>query len=200
MDAAAEALMRSMIHDMANTLSGIQGILEIQAPDRPLSPRSLARLEAALSEGLSTLERSRHLAMGTFPDAGLEPGPQWRSLLLQRLAPLGGIFGCHLDVQLSGDPDLDQWPGERLRALAQALTRTVLPYLEGPTLHLEGRSEAHGWTLHWTHLSDLPEGLQDPERPRDTACRWVLALATQLNLQLTFQDRALTVTIPRVVG
>lgn len=199
MDAAAEALMRSMIHDLANTLSGIQGILEIQAPDRPLSPRSQARLEAALSEGLSTLERSRHLAMGTFPDAGLEPGPQWRNLLLERLAPLGGLFGCQMEVQLLADPDLDQWPGERLRALAQALTRTVLPYLEGPTLHLQCRSQPQGWTLHWTELSDLPEGLQDSERPRDTACRWVLALGAQLDLHLTFQGRELTATIPRLL-
>ena len=48
--------MRSSIHDLANTLSGIRGILELSDVQKPLSPRDRARLAVAELDG---------------PDAGL---------------------------------------------------------------------------------------------------------------------------------
>lgn len=197
MDAAAEALMRAMLHDLANTLTGIRGILEIQDPARPLLPRARARLESAVAEGLATLERSRHMAMGTRPDQSPEPGDQWRRLLLTHLTPLGNLFGCTFELRVEAPPALDQWPGEGLRALALALTRCVLPYLEGSELVLHARVDGTAWTLTWDGLSDMPEGLQDTSGPRDTACRWVQCLATHLPVTMEFQHPRLQVRMPR---
>jgi len=84
MDPASEALMRSSLHDLANAMSGIRGILDLSDPLRPLSPRDRERLDAIIGEGMATLERSRYLAMASLPDALLESGTDWRPLLKEQ--------------------------------------------------------------------------------------------------------------------
>ena len=104
MDQASEGLMRSALHDLANALSGLQGILELSDPMRPLTPRERGRMEAILAEGMTTLDRARHLAMGSLPEAALEAGEAWRLSLAEDLEPLATIFRCPFDITYTGDP------------------------------------------------------------------------------------------------
>src|SRR5512145_2464143 len=103
MDPSSEALMRSSLHDLANVLSGIRGILELSDPHQPLSPRDQARLEAVICDGMVALERSRHLAMGTLPESMVESGPDWRHQLLEQLKPLGILFRRRFEIRATGE-------------------------------------------------------------------------------------------------
>ena len=55
MEPASEALMRSALHDLANVLCGIRGILELSDPQQPLSPRDQSRLDAVIADGMVAL-------------------------------------------------------------------------------------------------------------------------------------------------
>lgn len=191
--------MRSSIHDLVNVLSGIRGILELSDPYRPLSPRDRARLEAIVADGMVTLERARFLAMGTLPDAMLESGEDWRRMLLEALDPLAVVFRCRFDVSYEGDATQDRWPGELLRGYVHALTRQILPYVQGSCLALRFRADAKTWQIAWTPAPNLPDSLRPEQeaRPRDIGARWALCVGTSVGAALTSEDGTLLARIPR---
>ena len=199
MDHESEVLIRAALHDLANTLSGVRGILELSDVDRPLSPRDRMRLDAVLTEGTLTLERARHLAMGTLPDAMVESGPEWRRMLLEELQPMAGLFRCQFEVGYEGDPALDRWPGDLLRGYALALTRQVLPYVQTGLMGILCSADGHEWRLRWSPAGSIPESLR-PEleaRPRDIAARWALRVGGSLGVTLRCEDGTLLARIPK---
>lgn len=199
MDHASEALIRSVIHDMANALSGVRGILELSPTDRPLSPRDRDRLEAVLAEGVTTLERGRHLAMGTLPDAVAEPGALWRRSLLERLHPLGTLFRCRFEVGYEGDPLHDTWPGELLKGYVHAFARHTLPYVQDGVLGILFGADEREWRVRWSPAANPPEAFvaDHDARARDVASRWVLRVGGSLGATLGSEGGATLVRIPR---
>ena len=199
MDPTSEALMRSSIHDMANTLSGIRGILELSDPLAPLSPRDRARLEAILAEGIVTLERARHLAMESLPQAMTEPGPDWRRHLEVLLEPLSVIFRCRIEICFEGSQADDRWPGDLARGYALALTRQILPYVQGGSMRILCHANAQHLLIRWQPVSHIPEGLQtrDDQRSRDISALWATRTGKALGACVTCEDGALLVSIPR---
>jgi hypothetical protein len=199
MDPNAEAIMRATIHDLANVLSGVRGILDISDPTLPLPPRDRSRLDAVLADGINTLGRARHLAMGTFPEALSEPGHVWRNRLLELLAPLSTIYRCPFDLRYEGDPAHDHWPGDLLRTYMHALIRQVLPYAQGESLRLICSADARLWRIAIAPASNLPESLNPglEGRSRDTSARWALAVGASLGVGLAHEHETLVVRIPR---
>jgi hypothetical protein len=199
MDPTSEALMRSALHDLANVLCGIQGILELSEPHLPLTPRDRARLEAVISDGMVALDRSRHLAMGTFPDSMVESGLDWRHQLAEQLKPLGTLFRRQFRVLYGGKPADDRWPGELLRSYARALTRQILPYVQSESVEIHCSGDSREWRLQWSQTTVIPESLR-PEmetRPRDISARWAMRVGTALNATLSADKDGLLARIPR---
>jgi len=184
---------------MANTLSGIRGILELSEPSAPLSPRDRARLEAILLEGIGTLERARHLAMESLPQATIEPGTDWRRHLKAMLEPLSVIFRCNIEVGFEGSPGADQWPGDLARGYALALTRQILPYVQGGSMSILCSADGDHLKIRWQPVSNIPEGLQkgDDTRSRDIAARWATRTGDALGARLVGEAEALVALIPR---
>ena len=197
LDPVSEMLMRSTLHDLANTLSGIQGILELNDPSLPLTTRNRARLGAILAEGLATLERARHLAMDTLPNAGLEDGPSWRASLEHALGPLSLLFRCDFSLEYQGPPDLDLWPGELARAFTLTLTRQLLPYIQDAQLKLVFDANEVEWRIRWSPITLLPEELLDPraERSRDVAAHLATRIGQALSCHLDFDPDQMQVSI-----
>ncbi len=191
--------MRAALHDMANVLAGIQGVLELTDPGRPLGVRDKDRLDAVVVEGMATLERARHLAMGTFPEAALQEGPDWRAQLLDELKPMGVLFKCAFAVTFEARGGTDQWPGARLRSYLRAVARQALPYVRDHLLTIRCAAEPTRWCIRMEPVSFLPEGLaaRDPERPGDIGARWAWALAVPLGVALTCDDGGLSMQVPR---
>lgn len=199
MDPSSEALMRSSLHDLANVLSGIRGILELSDPRQPLSPRDQARLEAVICDGMVALERSRHLAMGTLPESMVESGLDWRHQLAEQLKPLGTLFRRRFEIRAMGEPGDDRWQGELLRSYALALTRQVLPYTQAECLEILTSADGKEWRLRWPQASVIPESLR-PEmetRPRDISARWAQRAGAALNAILSVDQDGLLVRIPK---
>jgi len=199
MDKPSELLLRSVLHDLANVLAGIQGVLELNPPGAPLSQRDRERCEAVLAEGNAVLERARHLAMGTLPERALEPGQDWRDQLRLELAPLGALFRCRLELVPEAAPELDQWPGPLLRGYARAVTRLVLPYARGGVLTLRLGAEPSEWVLRWGPPAPAPEDLRQglEDRPGDTCGRWAERVGSALGAVLGACEGALEARIPR---
>jgi transcriptional regulator of nitric oxide reductase len=199
MDKNSELLIRSSLHDLANVLGGIRGIIDLSSPGEALSARDRNRLEAVVEEGLATLERTRNLAMGHVPEPVLEPGGPWRAQLLEQLAPMGVIFRSGFDLTCQGEALLDQWPGEPLRSYVRAVTRQVLPYVRTGHLgiHLAARKEA--WTVGWAGVAAIPDNLlpANEDRPKDIASRWAAQVASALNITLALEGGFLVARVPR---
>jgi hypothetical protein len=199
MDKSAEILMRSTLHDMANILGGIRGILDLTPAEQPVSQRDRQRLDAVLEEGIATLERCRHLALETLPDGPLEPGPEWRAQLLAELAPMGTLFRSRFELDFTGAPEWDQWPGGLLRSYIRAVTRQVLPFARGGTLCLRCDAGADGWRLRWSPAPSLPESLSGcPDGPQlDICSRWALLVGSALGATLGWEAGAVHGRVPR---
>ena len=199
MDPASEALMRSALHDLANVLSGIRGILELSDPHQPLTPRDQSRLDAVITDGMVALERSRHLAMGTLPESMVESGSDWRHQLAEQLKPMGVLFRRHFEIRYEGEIADDRWPGELLRGYATALTRQILPYVHAESLEIIAQANAKEWRLRWPLATVIPESL-NPEfnaRPRDIGARWALRVGETLGATLHSDADGLMVRVPR---
>jgi len=199
MEKYSELFIRAALHDLANVLAGVRGIVDLTSPEEPLSPRDRGRLEAVLDEGAITLERCRHLAMGTFPSGALEAGQDWRDQLSEDLAPLGLLFRTRIELTAAVAPEDDQWPGGLLRGYLHAVTRQVLPYAKGGLLGIHCTAGPREWRVRWHPAAAIPDSLAPgPEdRSRDICARWTLACASALEADLTSGEGALQVRIPR---
>lgn len=199
MDKPSERLIRSTLHDLANVLAGVRGLLDLTGPDRPLGPANHARMEAVVEEGLAVLGRSRHLALGTLPDDRVQEGPDWRAQLSDGARPLGIVFRCPIQVEALGGGGPDLWPGAQLRELVLATIRQVLPYAkEGPLL-VRCRPGADAWTVELSPAGSLPESLRPgPEDARrDISSQWAVRLALHLGAVLSCENGTLTIRVPR---
>jgi hypothetical protein len=191
MEHASEELIRAALHDLANTLSGIQGILDLSDPARPLSIRDRDRLAAVLSEGHVTLTRARSLAMEALPAEGREPGLDWVAKLQEQLAPLGVLFRSRTEV-FCGSPEM---PGPRLRGFAHAMARLLLPYAAEDGLKITGEAGKDGWVLCFEPAAALPEALEPSgAKPRDIAGRWARRLGESLEARYEVGGEVLRVT------
>lgn len=191
MERASEELIRAALHDLANTLSGIQGILDLSDPSRPLSSRDRDRLSAVLSEGQVTLGRARSLAMESLPAATAEPAAEWTGALQDQLAPLCTLFRSRVEVSCSATT----MPGPRLRAFVHAMARLLLPYAAEQGLKVVGEGTSGGWSLCFEPVVALPESLQPgAEGPQDIASRWARRLGDSLGVNYQLQDGILRVS------
>jgi hypothetical protein len=198
MEKESEQFIRAALHDLANIMAGVRGIVDLADPAQPLSSRDRSRLEAVLDEGSATLERCRHLAMGTLPDAGLEAGADWRERLMQELAPLSVLFRTQVELAWAGRPEADQWPGELGQGLAHAITRLALPQARGGALTIHCAADPEQWRITWRPVNQLPECLSaaSAER-RDIGTRWILECARELRAEFGCAEGALELRIPR---
>jgi len=199
MDPASEALMRSALHDLANVLSGIRGILELSDPHQPLTPRDQSRLDAVITDGMAALDRARHLAMGTLPESMVESGSDWRHQLAEQLKPMGVLFRRRFEIRYEGGLADDRWPGELLRGYTVALTRQILPYVNVESLEIVTQSTSKEWHLRWPQATVIPESLnpQLTTRPRDIGARWALRVGETLGATLHSDAEGLTLRVPR---
>lgn len=191
--------MRSALHDLANALSGIRGILEMTHPQQPISPRDQARLEAILSEGMTVLERSRHLAMGTLPEALMESGLDWRQQLSDQLQNIGTLFRRRFDITFEGDPIYDRWPGEILRSYILALTRQIIAYVPGDLLRIRCLANPSEWVFIFPQTTDIPQSLLESHelQPKDISARWAQRVGQELNIRLNLDNQGLHARIAR---
>ena len=197
MDETSAALIRSTIHDLANVLAGVRGILELNSPGQPLSQRDRDRLTAVLEEGVTTLDRSRHLALSAFPEERLEPGALWRAQLLAVLQPMGTLFRCRFELGFAGEPQWDRWPGDLLRGYAAAVTRQVLPLARTDTLRIHCSADPAHWRLGWEQAGEVPSSL-DPARPSGDVCsRWAQEAGARLGAVISCAGGSLLISIPR---
>ncbi len=194
MERASEDLIRAALHDLANVLSGVQGILDLSDPSRPLTQRDRDRLAAVLREGQTTLQRTRGLATGGVPGGGRESGPDWKAQLEEQLAPLAVLFRTRVEV----DCPAADLPGPPLRALLHALARLLLPYAAEQGLRISAQSGADGWEVRLAPVAALPEAL-DPgfAGPRDIAARWTQRLGEALQARFEVVGGALRLAGPR---
>jgi hypothetical protein len=194
-----ESLMRSALHDMANVLGGVRGILDLTLPGQPVSPRDRLRLEAVTDEGIATLERCRHLAMATFPEAPMEPGAAWREQLLEELQPMATLFRSHIELGFEAAPGCDQWPGKLLRGYVRAVTRQVMPHAEGAVMTILCSAGPDQWHLRWSPAPALPENLgpNAAGEALDICARWAAWTGAALGATLSCEAGALCARIPR---
>jgi len=199
MDEPSQLLIRSALHDLANVLAGVRGILDISDPERPLSPRDRERLDAVLEEGMTTLERSRSLVLGTLPDPALEPGEEWRQQLQEQLAPMGVLYKCAITVAFEEGAGAQLWPGELLRGYVRSLTRLALPYVHDGRLRITCGAGPQGWSLSWTPVALFPESLAQGAAGKhlDISTRWALSTGEAQAAVCSWADGVLRAGIPR---
>lgn len=198
MDPAAESLARAILHDLANTLSGVRGVVDLS---RGLTALEQARLDSLISEGFTVMERARHLVLGTQPESGPEAGESWRKALEVQAEPMALAFHCPIRVAYEGDPGRDQWPGELLRSWVLAGTRQVLPYIAGSReqgITLATTAQATHWEVVWGPVTHFPSSFQPgADLPRDIASRWVREVGSALGIQVTQEGDRIKARIPR---
>ena len=201
MEKYSELFIRAALHDLANVLAGVRGIVDLAPTDQPISLRDRNRLEAVLDEGALTLDRCRHLAMGTFPSGLPESGEDWLDQLREDLAPLGVLFRSRIDLGFEGAAQADPWPGGLLRSFVHAVTRQTLPYSRGGAMTILCSAAPQEWQVRWSPAAAMPDSLKpDPEGQSGDICtRWTLACASALGADLAVLDGALRARIPRVV-
>lgn len=188
MERASEGLIRAALHDMANSLSGIQGILDLSDPSRPLTARDRERLSAVLREGQTTLGRARSLAMDTLPAGPPEDGAEWSAQLQDQLDPLCTLFRSRIEVACAAA----RMPGLPLRAFLHALSRLLLPYAAEQGLRLVASSGPQEWEVRLSPVAALPEALDPSSKgPRDIASRWTARLAEAQGLRFEVNDGVL---------
>jgi len=199
MEKFSKLLMRSTLHDLANILAGVKGILDLNPPGEPISPRDRQRLDAVLEEGISTLERCRHLTMATLPDSALEPGTDWREQLLEELEPLGTLFRSQFALVFEGAPEWDQWAGRLHRSYVRAVTRQVMPFAKGAVMTIRCGADPDGWRVQWSPAPALPENLVPgaDEGQMDICGRWAVRAGSALASSLSCEGGSLVARIPR---
>ncbi len=196
MESGGEALIRSALHDVANVLSGVQGILDLSDPARPLSSRDRDRLGAVLAEGLSLVQRTRHLALGTRPEGPVESPEAWASALQQQLRPLGTLFAAPLEVRCDAPP-AQPVPGPALREFVHGMARLLLPFAGEAGLRVRCSLASEGWRLDFEPAESVPDCLLPAASGRrDIAARWTGALVEALGITLSHAGETLTAILP----
>jgi hypothetical protein len=193
MEPAAELLIRSALHDMGNILSGIRGILDLSDPSKPLNDRDRRRLEAVLQEGMSLVDRTRHLSLGTGPQGLAESPEAWRTALLEQLEPLSTLFRAPIEVRWELPPAF-ALPGPALRELVHGMARLLLPYAGEAGLRVTCRQDSGTWRLDFEPAEAVPDCLLPTSASgrKDIATRWVLFLLEALHLKLVHEGETLT--------
>jgi hypothetical protein len=199
MDKASERLFRSTLHDLANTLAGMRGILDLTPPDQALGARNHARMDAVVSEGLTMLARARHLALATFPDAGLQEGPDWRAQVQDEAASLVSLFRHPVTVEAEPGDGSDLWPGALGRDLVLAVARQVLPYVKEGSLAVRCLPRKEAWFLAFAPVPFMPDNLlpAPEDARRDLSSLWGRRLLDHLQADLSVENGILTIRIPR---
>jgi hypothetical protein len=198
MGEASDLLIRSVLHDLANILAGVRGIVDLNVPGQPLTARDRERLEAVLDEGMTTVDRSRKLAMGLLDDASLEPGPQWRSRLLEELHPMGVLYRCRFELSSEGETQADLWPGEMLAGYVRAITRQVLPHVRDGLLRIHFAADDGCWQVRWSSAARIPP-IHPPSdlSVQDIGSRWASLAGHALGATLELEGGALLARVPR---
>jgi len=198
MDQESERLMRAALHDLANVLAGVQGVVDLIPEGAPLTPRNKARLDAVVAEGLGVLARARHLAMGTLPDEALQPSAEWRNQLEDELLPLATLCRTPLEVVVEPGPGPDALPGEILRSFLRSAARLVIPYAR-TGLRIAASSGPDHWEVRMSPVTQVPDGLRGvPEgKTGDIAGRWTQRLMEAMGITLVPAEGALAFRIPR---
>lgn len=196
---ASEELWRSALHDLNNLMAGLQGVLDLSDPERPLDPRNRLRLVATLEDGKGLIAMARALALDRLPEAGLAAWPDWAAGLRERLDLMGELFRC--PVELVGlRPGAEPWPTPLLQDWAAAFTRQILPWAAPGPLVLEAEASAEAWTLRWITDAPLPRALlpdPPPDAPRNLASIWLRALAERLAIEVEAGPGHLQARLPR---
>jgi hypothetical protein len=196
MEPAAEELIRSALHDVANVFSGLRGILDLSDPSQPLSPRDRNRLDAVLKEGLSLVQRTRHLAMGTFPEGMAESPEAWKSAVLEQLQPLATLFKAPLDIRCDG-PAGQGIPGPALREFVHGMARLLLPYAGEEGIRVRCGLDSGSWRLDFEPAEAIPDCLlPGASGRRDIAARWVGFLMEALHIHLSHDGETLSARLP----
>ncbi|MBI4911439.1 MAG: hypothetical protein HY823_01770 [Acidobacteria bacterium] len=197
MEAAAEGLIRATLHDLANVLSGVQGILDLSPAERPLSDRDRRRLSAALSEGQTALVRARSLAMETLPSADSEPLETWKERLHTQLEPLRVMFRSTIQIDSSLPPETPV-PGVLLRGWIHAMARLLLPYTADQGLTIGLGRDGGSFEVLLSACPTLPEALAPGgPGPRDLASRWAVRLGEALGIQVALEGDVLRAKLGR---
>lgn len=199
MDKASERLFRSTLHDLANTLAGMRGILDLTATDQPLGARNHARMDAVVAEGLTMLARARHLALGTLPDASPQEGPDWRAQTRDEAAPLVSLFRHPVTVEAVSGEGPDLWPGALGRELVLAVARQILPYVKEGSLAVRCLPRKEAWIMAFDPVPFMPENLlpAPEDARRDLSSLWGRRLLDHLRADLSMENGILTIRIPR---
>jgi len=200
MEPAAEELIRSALHDMANVLSGFRGILDLSDPSSPLSSRDRTRLDAVLREAQSMVQRTRNLTLGTLPEGPKESPEAWRNALLEQLQPLATLFRAPLDIRCDA-PATQALPGPVLREFVHGMARLLLPYAGESGIRVRCRLDAGAWRLDFEPAEAIPSCLlPGASERRDIAARWVGFLIDSLQIRLSHEGETLSATFSRQQG
>lgn len=197
-----EELWRATLHDFNNLMSGLQGVVDLSDPARPMDPRNRMRLEASLQEGKVLIGMARTLALGRVPDGGAATWQDWAPGLLERLAHMADLFRCPVEV-IAVRPGGDPWPAPLLQDWAAAFTRQLLPWATPGPLRLEAEATDTAWVLRWITDAPLPAALRpDPpaDAPRNLHAFWLRRVAEQLTLEIEEGAGCLLVRLPRAAG
>lgn len=193
-----EELWRAALHDFNNLMAGLQGVVDLTDPARPMDPRNRMRMEAALEEGKTLIGMARALALGRLPDEGAASWPEWAAGLRERLAAMGDLFRCPIEV-VAVRAGAEPWPAPLLQEWTVAFTRQLLPWAAPGPLRLEAEADAAGWTLRWITDAPLPPGLRPdppPDAPRNLYTFWLRSMAAHMGLDLRTRPGALEAYLP----
>jgi hypothetical protein len=195
----SEDLWRAALHDFNNLLAGLQGVLDLSDPGLPFDARNRLRLEATLEDGKTLIAMARALALGRLPDVGLAPWPEWKSGLEERLAPIGSLYRCPVDLVGVGTEG-STWPAPLLQDWAAAFTRQILPWAAPGPLRLEAMVSPEAWMLTWVGDSPLPTALRPVlpvDAPKNLPSFWLRAMSERLGLVIRETPEGIVVRMDR---
>ena len=150
MEKSSEILIRSTLHDLANVLAGVRGILDLDPPGQPLAQRDRDRMGAVIEKASPPWT-----AAGTWPWTLSSPSragdrEAWRTGLLEDLEPLGDPVPVPVRAG-AGKPR----SGGRLAGQAAARVRPGRDpaggsLRQGGVLTIACAAGPEGWRLRWT--------------------------------------------------